>query len=363
MSTLPRPGYVEELWSGEPVFVAGVGAEGAIYFVGGTLAVPGGNNVIKLDCATQTFTDLGQTGSLIWQGPVATADGNLVAVEVTSDYSQPQILQINTATDSFNIFNPPGWNDSILGGNQLYQGIVTPDDVVYWFPWIDGGNAVRFIPATSVHEVVELPLALAEPVDFGTLLTGRLLDDGYFYAPLRTGRRLLKFDTITGASELLDTGRPDEPGYEYDSTRILGQDGPYLYLEWTRDETGFDLIRYDTITGEFVVDTSFEGFVTLFDSSILRAGDSLVFMPGGRNSPDFGGSTVTTVSCGEPPVASFVVTSVGNLTFEFDASASTDSDGTITTYEWDFGDGGTSASVTAEHTYAGAGRYGQRRVH
>ncbi|MBI2374011.1 MAG: PKD domain-containing protein [Deltaproteobacteria bacterium] len=41
----------------------------------------------------------------------------------------------------------------------------------------------------------------------------------------------------------------------------------------------------------------------------------------------------------------------------FDGSASSDSDGTIASYAWDFGDGATATSATADHTYATAGNF------
>jgi PKD repeat protein len=41
----------------------------------------------------------------------------------------------------------------------------------------------------------------------------------------------------------------------------------------------------------------------------------------------------------------------------FDASASTDTSGTITNYAWSFGDGSSGTGVSAHHTYTGAGPY------
>jgi PKD repeat protein len=42
---------------------------------------------------------------------------------------------------------------------------------------------------------------------------------------------------------------------------------------------------------------------------------------------------------------------------QFDGSASLDPDGTITAYDWEFGDGGTGTGVNPSHTYAAAGTY------
>ncbi len=42
---------------------------------------------------------------------------------------------------------------------------------------------------------------------------------------------------------------------------------------------------------------------------------------------------------------------------EFSAAESTDSDGTIISYEWDFGDGGTSTEVSTNHAYMTAGTF------
>lgn len=65
-----------------------------------------------------------------------------------------------------------------------------------------------------------------------------------------------------------------------------------------------------------------------------------------------------TTSPGEnsSPQASFTHT-CSELTCSFDASGSSDSDGSISSYRWDFGDGTTGSGVTASHSYASAGTY------
>ena len=56
------------------------------------------------------------------------------------------------------------------------------------------------------------------------------------------------------------------------------------------------------------------------------------------------------------PDARFAI-SCTQLTCSFDASTSTDSDGTITSYSWTFSDGGNASGVSAARTFASAGTY------
>jgi subtilisin len=56
------------------------------------------------------------------------------------------------------------------------------------------------------------------------------------------------------------------------------------------------------------------------------------------------------------PTAEFSV-NCQDLTCTFDASGSSDSDGTITDYLWDFGDGGTGSGTSVSHEYSSAGTF------
>jgi len=57
-----------------------------------------------------------------------------------------------------------------------------------------------------------------------------------------------------------------------------------------------------------------------------------------------------------PPVAAFTDSCAG-LQCSFDASGSTDGDGSVASVAWTFGDGGTASTTTASHLYAAAGTY------
>lgn len=61
------------------------------------------------------------------------------------------------------------------------------------------------------------------------------------------------------------------------------------------------------------------------------------------------------------PTAGFTATcSVNDTTCSFDGASSTDADGTITGYSWEFGDGTTGTGKTVRHTYDKAGFYSVR---
>ena len=71
-------------------------------------------------------------------------------------------------------------------------------------------------------------------------------------------------------------------------------------------------------------------------------------------------STTTTVPANQLPVASFSVTpSFGEapLVVAFDATASSDADGSVVSYDWTFGDGSSATGATASHTYASIGTF------
>ncbi|MHB1138737.1 MAG: PKD domain-containing protein [Microthrixaceae bacterium] len=66
--------------------------------------------------------------------------------------------------------------------------------------------------------------------------------------------------------------------------------------------------------------------------------------------------TATASPANTPPTAAFTSSIVG-LVASFDGRSSSDPDGTVQQYTWDFGDGTSGAGATASRTYASAGTY------
>ncbi|MEJ2246705.1 MAG: PKD domain-containing protein, partial [Acidobacteriota bacterium] len=100
------------------------------------------------------------------------------------------------------------------------------------------------------------------------------------------------------------------------------------------------------VTHTFMAPGDYEVTLTVIDSD---------------NTMDSAKKIINVTSAGnQPPTATFTATPVSGdapLDVSFDATGSTDSDGTIDTYEWDFGDGSTGTGDTINHTYTTQGTY------
>jgi PKD repeat protein len=92
-----------------------------------------------------------------------------------------------------------------------------------------------------------------------------------------------------------------------------------------------------------------------------NAGTFAVVLVVEDNSGNSGTASQTvTVNEGNAPVASFVYSPASpaeNETIYFNASGSTDEDGTIVSFQWNFGDGTTADGETVTHQYGSSGSY------
>ena len=96
------------------------------------------------------------------------------------------------------------------------------------------------------------------------------------------------------------------------------------------------------------------------NKSILIVLTGIVLLSAGCSGGGSGGGDGGSDSINKTPTASFTVSpDVGTATveMEFDGSGSTDSDGTVAAFHWDFGDGNSDSGETVVHTFQTAGTY------
>ncbi|WP_062304987.1 nidogen-like domain-containing protein [Demequina subtropica] len=84
--------------------------------------------------------------------------------------------------------------------------------------------------------------------------------------------------------------------------------------------------------------------VTSFGADVAAAGEPVTL------------STVDSIPLDSRPTAEFTVTRTG-ASYVFDASASSDADGEVVDYWWDFGDGATATGAVVEHAFTEPGLY------
>jgi subtilisin family serine protease len=89
---------------------------------------------------------------------------------------------------------------------------------------------------------------------------------------------------------------------------------------------------------------------------------TLAYNPADNHDPDqdSDGTEIVVYQAGSPtnqPPEAIFTSNCADLTCAFDASASYDPEGPISSYSWDFGDGNTSSGMTTNHGYSVQGNY------
>lgn len=145
-----------------------------------------------------------------------------------------------------------------------------------------------------------------------------------------------------------DSGEPPL-NVMFNASESEDTDGTISSYEWdfgdgSAHESGVAVVHTYTSSG------SYEAILTVTDNA--EEADTLTH-------------TITVNSPGNSiPTASFTTDQPLNVayasppvTVDFDASSSSDTDGTIASYNWIFGDGETATGVTASHTYDTSGKF------
>ncbi|WP_163931094.1 family 16 glycosylhydrolase [Paraferrimonas sp. SM1919] len=121
------------------------------------------------------------------------------------------------------------------------------------------------------------------------------------------------------------------------------------YQAFIEHANGWQTLRFMTLEriDGATADNSIDAFLFLIDPNSFNGDsytlDNVVILgeAGGANTP---------------PSAAFNY-ACNDLSCNFDGSASSDSDGSISSYQWDFGDGNSSNGVSTSHTFSASGDY------
>ncbi|MGM0667760.1 MAG: PKD domain-containing protein, partial [Bacteroidota bacterium] len=241
-------------------------------------------------------------------------------------------------------------NEASIGDNVLqpgaYDGGVDPGDAI--------GTLYAFEPIDfSGDNDMDAAIALVTSSTVGTATPG----DGYGApstspANAQIGLNVKKYGRTTGFTqgEISEVNVTIEVCYE--------SRGPYRCVKSAR------FINQFTITpGEFSAGGDSGSLIVSEDGNnpvgLLFAGSSThtIASPIGVVLDKFG-VTIDNESGGTvnyPPSANFTYTA-SDLTVTF-TDQSTDSDGSVVAWSWEFGDGATSTSQNPSHTYAAGGTY------
>jgi len=167
-------------------------------------------------------------------------------------------------------------------------------------------------------------------------------------------------------------------------THLYGGDGSFTVRLTVTDNNGATGTRIQIITTHPVASFTFScsGLTCTFDGSASQGSVTSYTWTYGDGSSGTGrsvshtyaaaGGYVATLAVGDElgstasasqnirlnslPIASFTSTCYA-LTCTFNASGSSDADGTIVSYAWTFGDGTTASGATRTHTYVAAGSF------
>ncbi|WP_285706002.1 LamG-like jellyroll fold domain-containing protein [Microtetraspora sp. NBRC 16547] len=170
----------------------------------------------------------------------------------------------------------------------------------------------------------------------------------------------LVFGTYTGAFNLITSANGYNDGQWHHLVAAQGPGGMKLYVDGglvgTNPQTGGEnYTGYWRVGGDTLgswpdrpTSDNFNGEideVAVYGSVLSDAQVAEHWQKGSGNGPP-----------NQEPTASFTATCT-DLECSFDAGASSDPDGSITGYAWDFGDGTTGTGTTATHAYPAAGDY------
>ncbi|MCU1570000.1 MAG: domain containing protein [Naasia sp.] len=259
-----------------------------------------------------------------------------------------------------------GTNDAVAGSGVVLNrpGAISGDsNTAATFSGTSAGVAVaqRLVQAPDTFSVEAWFSTVSKTggkiVGFGEKLSGdSTFYDRHVYLD-GTGR--IYFGVLNPAKSTVQSASGFNDGKWHHVVATLSSAGMRLYVDGAQAASRTDVTYGQNLAGYWRIggDSTWTGAkylaggideVAVYNKEISAATVNAHYVTGKGSTPP----PVVNL----PPAASFT-TSVSGASVAVDGSASTDADGTITKYAWEFGDGGTGLGATTDHTYAASGTY------
>jgi DNA-binding beta-propeller fold protein YncE len=333
---------------GAGLFPFAIGPNGELSALSGPLAAgsnavsvatsPDGRSVYVADKGGQVFQyDVGPGGVVAAKSPASVAAGTSTTSVAVSPDGQ-SVYAVNAG--SHDVYRYPVGSGGALGTPEIVPAGTGPSAIAL-SP--DGHSA--YVTDTAGNRVLEYDVGAT-----GSLTPKPLPSIGTGAAPTGIavspdGKSAYVSNSGDGTVSQYDADAGGELGVKAAAVGLVGGSAPQgLAL----DSSGTRLFVPDAAGGHNVV---YE-FPIGSGGAIDRLAPRFV---GGGPAP-----LAVTVRPDQGPAASFTATAGASGTpTAFDGRSSSDSDGTVTHFDWDFGDGSTAldAGPTPTHTYAQAGSY------
>jgi parallel beta-helix repeat protein len=289
------------------------------------------------------------TGNVVQDNTIASSSGHGISIQTSGN-----TIEGNTISDSgtsYPVFKESSGIEIVDGsGENVNENVISGNTIT--------GSAFAGIKlGASADGGGHIP--------DGTLISGNTITD-----TLHSGANGSSRDPGAGGTAILLTGGGATNTTISDNT--LGHNSGYGILQ----ELNPDGLSHGTDTHQNTINRNALGGIRNNDGSSIDATDNWWGAASGPSGvgPGSGDSVSANVffdpwlTCppgtdpctNQPPTAAFTATpssTPGSLQVAVDGTASSDSDGTVASYAWDFGDGGSATSATASHTYASAGTY------
>jgi PKD repeat protein len=352
--------------AGTPIAFDGSGSTGPITTY---LWAFGDGSTAQGATASHTYPNPGTypvTLTVFGQGGQQSTDSTQAVV---SSVSQPLAAQLSVAKSSYQVGEAITVTFTTNRKAYVYLCDVSADNrVTLMLPnWLEPDNPLA--AGTHVVPGSGYTLRITEPLGTETLyLFAATSPLPQFPTTFNAGFPLLSTNPSTFRNSVLNTMQSQLPS-----------------SEWAYDTLSFQVVSSGPATGTLRVETTPSGATVRIDGT--HVGTSPVERPGlapGLHSVQASRSgyqtatqsatvtagttttvhiTLTPIQSNNSPVADFVYTPPGptaGTVVTFNASSSYDPDGSIVSFSWSFGDGGSASGPVVGHAFASTGSYNVR---